>query len=210
MPRGAGVKRTILVVGYGADIVRSLFSAQPDVDFVVQSEQKGTGHAVMTCREHLAGHKGPVFVLYGDMPLLRTESLLGLLNELGSNHATCVIGTALTKANEGLGRIVRNASGDFLRIVEQKDASSQERAITEINIGCYIFDGPSLLWALDRIRPNNKQNEYYLTDCPAILKEDGRRVLAACRFDIEEAWASIRGFSLPRWSARSKSGPRSR
>jgi len=185
--RQAGVKRTILVVGHGADIVRGLLSAEPDVEFALQSEQKGTGHAVMMCREHLAEHKGPVYVLAGDTPLLRSESLLGLLDDLTSNGAACVIGTAVTEANEGLGRIVRDAAGDFVRIVEQKDASPAERAITEINTGCYAFDGPSLLWALDRIRPNNTQNEYYLTDCPAALKEAGKRVVAAARFDVAEA-----------------------
>jgi bifunctional UDP-N-acetylglucosamine pyrophosphorylase/glucosamine-1-phosphate N-acetyltransferase len=118
---------------------------------------------------------------------LRSESLLGLLDDLTSNGAACVIGTAVTEANEGLGRIVRDAAGDFVRIVEQKDASPAERAITEINTGCYAFDGPSLLWALERIRPNNTQNEYYLTDCPAALKEAGKRVVAAARFDVAEA-----------------------
>ncbi len=97
-----------MVVGHGADVVRSLLSSEPDVDFAVQSEQKGTGHAVMMCREHLAEHKGPVFVLAGDTPLLRSESLHGLLHDLTSNRAACVIGTAVTEANEGLGRIVRD------------------------------------------------------------------------------------------------------
>jgi bifunctional UDP-N-acetylglucosamine pyrophosphorylase / glucosamine-1-phosphate N-acetyltransferase len=185
--RQVGVKRTIMVVGHGADIVRSLLAAEPDVDFAVQSEQKGTGHAAMMCREHLAGHQGPVFVLNGDTPLLRSESLQALLEDLLSNGAACVIGTATTGANEGLGRIVRDASGEFVRIVEQKDASPQERAITEVNTGCYAFDGPSLVWSFDRIRPNNKQNEYYLTDCPTVLREAGKRVLATSRFEIEEA-----------------------
>ncbi len=185
--RQAGVKRTIMIVGHGADIVRSLLSAEPDVEFAVQAEQKGTGHAAMMAREHLSGHQGPVFVLNGDTPLLRSESLTGLLDDLTRNRAGCVIGTAVTDANEGLGRIVRNQAGDFLRIVEQKDAGEDERKIREINTGCYAFDGPSLLWALERIRPNNQQNEYYLTDCPAILKEAGKRVVAAPRFDIVEA-----------------------
>ncbi|HUE12855.1 MAG TPA: NTP transferase domain-containing protein, partial [Planctomycetaceae bacterium] len=135
--RQAGVNRTIMVVGHGADIVRSLLAAEPDVDFAMQAEQKGTGHAVMMCRELLAQHTGPVFVLAGDTPLLRSESLRGLLDDLISNRAACVIGTAVTPANEGLGRIVRDASGDFVRIVEQKDATPAERAITEINTGCY-------------------------------------------------------------------------
>jgi bifunctional UDP-N-acetylglucosamine pyrophosphorylase/glucosamine-1-phosphate N-acetyltransferase len=185
--RQAGMKRTIVVVGYGADVVRSLLSAQSDLDFAIQSEQKGTGHAVMMCRDQLGSHQGPVFVLAGDTPLLRSESLSGLLADLQSNRAGCVIGTAVTAANEGLGRVVRNAAGEFVRIVEQKDATPEERAITEINTGCYAFDGPSLLWALERIRPNNKQNEYYLTDCPTLLKEAGERVVAARRFDFAEA-----------------------
>jgi bifunctional UDP-N-acetylglucosamine pyrophosphorylase/glucosamine-1-phosphate N-acetyltransferase len=185
--REAGVRRTILVVGHGADIVRGLLAGEKDIEYAVQSEQKGTGHAVMMCREHLAHHTGPIFVLAGDTPLLRSESLEGLLQDLSANRAACVIGTAVTEANEGLGRIVRDASGEFVRIVEQKDASPEERAITEINTGCYAFDGPSLLWALERIRPNNKQNEYYLTDCPTLLKEAGKRVVAARRFDFAEA-----------------------
>jgi bifunctional UDP-N-acetylglucosamine pyrophosphorylase / glucosamine-1-phosphate N-acetyltransferase len=185
--RQAGVRRTIMVVGHGADIVRSLLSAEPDVEFAVQSEQKGTGHAAMMAREHLLVHQGPVFLVYGDTPLLRGESLTGLLDDLSANQASCVIGTAITDANEGLGRIVRNGAGEFERIVEHRDASEDQRKIREINTGCYAFDGPSLLWALERIQPNNKQNEYYLTDCPAILKQAGKRVLAAPRFDIVEA-----------------------
>jgi bifunctional UDP-N-acetylglucosamine pyrophosphorylase / glucosamine-1-phosphate N-acetyltransferase len=185
--RQAGVNRTIMIVGHGADIVRSLLSAEPDVQFAVQAEQKGTGHAAMMAREQLVGHEGPVFVLNGDTPLLRSESLTGLLDDLTANRASCVIGTAVTDANEGLGRIVRDSAGDFVRIVEQRDANEVERKIREINTGCYAFDGPSLLWALERIRPNNKQNEYYLTDCAAILREAGRRVVAAPRFDIVEA-----------------------
>jgi bifunctional UDP-N-acetylglucosamine pyrophosphorylase/glucosamine-1-phosphate N-acetyltransferase len=185
--REAGVKRTIMIVGHGADIVRSLLSKEPDVEFAVQSEQKGTGHAAMMAREHLLGHQGPVFVLNGDTPLLRRESLTGLLDDLTGNQASCVIGTAVTDANEGLGRIVRDQSREFVRIVEQKDANADERRIREINTGCYAFDGPSLLWALERIRPNNKQNEYYLTDCPTVLKEAGKRIVAAPRFDLVEA-----------------------
>lgn len=185
--RQAGIVRTVVVVGHGADIVQSLLSSDPDVEFAVQAEQKGTGHAVMMCREFLREHAGPVLVLAGDTPLLTSQSLCGLVDDLTANKAACVIGTAVTDANEGLGRIVRNTEGEFARIVEQKDASPQERAITEINTGCYAFDGPSLLWALDRIRPNNKQNEYYLTDCPAVLEEAGRRVIAVRRFNVEEA-----------------------
>jgi bifunctional UDP-N-acetylglucosamine pyrophosphorylase / glucosamine-1-phosphate N-acetyltransferase len=185
--REAGISRIVIVVGHGADGVRRHFAGQDDVAFAMQAEQKGTGHAVMMCREHLLGHTGPVLVLYGDMPLIRADSLRSLLADLFHEQAVCVIGTASTPSNAGLGRIVRDASGQFKKIVEEKDATPQERAISEINTGCYSFDGPSLVWALDRIRPNNKQNEYYLTDCPRLLKEDGKRVVAAERFDIVQA-----------------------
>ncbi len=185
--RETGVRRIVLVVGHGAEIVRSLFSDQPGVEFALQAEQRGTGHAVMMCREHLAGVEGPVFVLAGDTPLLKSASLASLLQELTRHRAACVIGSAVTDANEGLGRILRDGNGAFEQIVEHKDATPEQRAIREINTGCYAFDGPALLWALDEIQPNNVQKEYYLTDCPAVLKHVGRTVVAAPRFDLHEA-----------------------
>jgi bifunctional UDP-N-acetylglucosamine pyrophosphorylase/glucosamine-1-phosphate N-acetyltransferase len=185
--RQTGVRRIVLVVGHGAEIVRNLFGDQPDVEFAVQSEQRGTGHAVMMCREHLTGVQGPVFVLAGDTPLLKAESLASLLSDLQERRAACVVGSAVTDANEGLGRIVRDSHGLFDRIVEHKDATSEQLAIREINTGCYVFDAPALLWALDEIQPNNAQKEYYLTDCPAVLKHVGRTVVASPRCDLLEA-----------------------
>jgi bifunctional UDP-N-acetylglucosamine pyrophosphorylase/glucosamine-1-phosphate N-acetyltransferase len=93
----------------------------------------------------------------------------------------------VTEANEGLGRVVRDAAGAFLRIVEQKDATPEEAAIREINTGCYAFDCRLLFEALRRVRPNNKQGEYYLTDVPAVLKDEGRTVVASPRFTMVEA-----------------------
>ncbi len=185
--RDAGARRIVVVVGYKADQVRDALAGHPDVEFVLQTEQHGTGHAVMMCEEPLKRHDGPVLVLAGDTPLLRGESLSALLEEQRAHDAVCVIGTAETDANEGLGRIVRDAEGEFLRIVEQRDATPQEAAIREINTGCYVFDGRSLLEALGRIRPENEQGEYYLTDCPAVLKADGKRVIASRSLDIVEA-----------------------
>jgi bifunctional UDP-N-acetylglucosamine pyrophosphorylase/glucosamine-1-phosphate N-acetyltransferase len=153
----------------------------------LQSEQHGTGHAVMMCREPLADHNGPVLVLAGDTPLLKAESLKGLLDEQASHQAGCIIGTAVTEANQGLGRIVRDNAGEFAAIVEQKDATPAQQAIRDINTGCYVFDGQPLLSALTRLKTNNTQAEYYLTDCPAILKSDGLPVLASQKFDILEA-----------------------
>lgn len=185
--RSSGVKRLVVVVGYKADVVRDGLARYRDVEFAMQSEQKGTGHAVRMCAEQLADHDGPVLVLAGDTPLLRGESLFALLSELRDQHAACVIGTAITENNFGLGRVVRSPSGEFLRIVEQKDTTPEEAAIREINTGCYAFDSRLLFQALMQIRPNNSQGEYYLTDVPAILKAEGHPVIAAPKLTIEEA-----------------------
>lgn len=185
--RASGVSRIVAVVGHRADLVRAELSRHSDVEFALQSEQKGTGHAIMMCRDQLASHDGPVLVLAGDTPLLKSESLTGLLKAQSDSNAAAVIGTTDTQANQGLGRIVRDAAGNFDRIVEERDATEEQRKIQEINTGCYAFDSKSLLSALDRIRPDNNQAEYYLTDCPLVLKRDGKPVVAAKVFEVSEA-----------------------
>ena len=185
--REAGAERIVVVVGHKADQVQAALENHPDVEFALQSEQLGTGHAVMCCREQLANHQGAVLVLAGDTPLLRGSSLQALIQELHEKSAACIVGTAQTEQNEGLGRIVRDASGDFLRIVEHKDASPEELQITEINTGCFAYNAESLFDALEQVRPENNQGEYYLTDCAEILRTSGKRVAAACKLDIEEA-----------------------
>lgn len=185
--RDAGVSRMVVVVGHEADRVKAALSHHSDVEFALQSEQHGTGHAVMMCRDQLADHDGPVLVLAGDTPLLRVETLQGLLEEQREHKAGCVIGTAVTAANKGLGRIVRDASGEFEAIVEQKDATPEQQAIQEINTACYVFDNQPLLSVLARLKTNNTQGEYYLTDGPALMKSDGLPVRASQKFDILEA-----------------------
>lgn len=185
--RAAGATRIIVVVGHKADVVRAALAHHGDVEFALQAEQHGTGHAVMMCRDLLADHDGPVLVLTGDTPLLRGSSLQALLDAQRSHEAACVVGTAQTQHNDGLGRIVRDAAGHFLRIVEHKDATPEELAITEINTGCFAYDSRSLFAALDQVRPNNNQGEYYLTDCAEILRTQGRPVVAACKLAIAEA-----------------------
>ncbi len=185
--RAAGVTRTIVVVGHKADVVQAALQHHPDVTFALQAEQKGTGHAVMVCREAVGDHAGSIFVLAGDTPLLRSQSLSALLAEQREHRAACVVGTAVTADNFGLGRIVRDSSGTFLRIVEEKDATPEEKLIQEINTGCFAFEAPELFSALEQIRPTNAQGEYYLTDCAEILRQRGRPVRAAAVFDIAEA-----------------------
>jgi bifunctional UDP-N-acetylglucosamine pyrophosphorylase/glucosamine-1-phosphate N-acetyltransferase len=181
--RFAGTSRILVVVGYQSELVRQALGGHADVEFVLQTKQRGTGHAVAMCADSLSRHDGPVIVLNGDNPLVKGSSVGALVDALRDHQAACVVGSAETDANEGLGRIVRDASGEFLRIVEQKDASPEEAVIREINCGCYAFDGASLLEALAGIRPNNQQAELYLTDCAAILKSQGKRVLALNRLN---------------------------
>jgi UDP-N-acetylglucosamine pyrophosphorylase len=185
--RAAGVERMLIVVGYRADLVRQELSGEPGIEFVEQTEQLGTGHAVMMCREQLAEHEGPVLVLAGDSPMVELGSLQAVLADFEAQQPACLLGTA-TKANPaGLGRIVRDSTGQFQAIVEDKDASAAERAITEVNMSTYVFRSPDLLWALERLTADNAQGEYYLTDCPGVLKAAGRPVVAVNRLQPTEA-----------------------
>ncbi|MCP4507801.1 MAG: NTP transferase domain-containing protein, partial [Fuerstiella sp.] len=185
--RSAGVQKLVVIVGHKADMVREALAGHDDVVFAEQIEQNGTGHAVMMAEAELQGHDGSVLILAGDTPLLQGASLKALLDAQSRQNAACVIGTADTQNNEGLGRVVRNADGEFDCIVEHKDATEDQRKITEINTGCYAFSGPLLLSSLQKLKPNNVQAEYYLTDCPRILMDDGHNVAASCSLTIQEA-----------------------
>lgn len=185
--RAAGVTKIVVVVGHKADEVKAALSHHADVSFALQAEQLGTGHAVIQAKDQLADFEGPTMVLTGDTPLLLGESLANLLNVQRTESAACVVGTAETQNNDGLGRIVRDAVGEFVRIVEHKDASEDELKITEINTGCFAYDTKALFSALDEIQPNNAQGEFYLTDCAEILRNRGERVVASCSLTIEEA-----------------------
>lgn len=185
--RAAGVRRLVVIVGHKAELVRDALRGHADVEFAVQERQLGTGDAVKAAAPLLSSHSGPVLVLAGDTPLIRGASLENLLHEQRVHSAACVVGAATTEQNQGLGRIVRDRSGEFLRIVEEKDATAAEKAIREINTGCYAFHGPDLFSALEELRPANQQAEYYLTDCVEILRRRGRPVHAVPCFTIEEA-----------------------
>jgi bifunctional UDP-N-acetylglucosamine pyrophosphorylase/glucosamine-1-phosphate N-acetyltransferase/UDP-N-acetylglucosamine pyrophosphorylase len=176
--RDAAIGRVLVVVGYQADRVRQALADRPGLEFVEQTEQLGTGHAVMVCRDQLRDHDGPVLVLTGDSPLFQPRSIQQLLLVYERDRPACVMGS-LHKANPtGLGRIVRDEQGDFVGIVEEKDASEEQRQITEVNMSLYVFDCRELLHALDYVRNDNRQREYYLTDCPGVLKSEGKDVRA--------------------------------
>ncbi len=173
-----GVPRAIVVIGYQADLVRARLDGRPDIEFVLQAEQLGTGHAVMVCRDRLLGHDGPALVVAGDSPLMRSESVAGLLAEYQRRPAACVLGTAYKANPAGLGRIIRNRRGDFQAIVEDRDATEEQLRITEVNMSYYVFQSNDLLGALGDLRPDNRQGEYYVTDVPGLLASRGKEVRA--------------------------------
>lgn len=180
--RAAGVRRLILVVGYKAEDVQEALKDQADVEFALQTEQLGTAHAVMMCRPQLeayiAAGGGPVVVVAGDAPLMQAETVAAMLSDWQREPAACLLGTIHVENPQGLGRIIRDETGNFTGIVEEKDATEQQRRITEVNQSYYIFNAADLLTALAQTRPDNAQAEYYLTDCPSLLLAAGRPVRA--------------------------------
>ena len=183
-----GIERSVVVVGYRAEMVRDALSGRPEVSFAHQDQQLGTGHAVRVCQQFLAEHDGPVLVLTGDSPLTQSTSLTALLELYEQHRPACVLGSTHHPTPTGLGRIVRDATGEFMGIVEEKDATAAQLAITEVNMSTYVFDGNELKHALEKLNNNNRQSEYYLTDVPGILKAEGKNVQA---LDVLEVCESL-------------------
>ena len=172
----AGVQQFLVVVGYEADRVKKTLQDRDGVKFVLQDQQLGTGHAVKVCEDHLEGHDGPVLIVAGDSPMIQPESIRSLLDGFETEALDCLLGTLLKDNPQGLGRIVRDKAGRFEGIVEEKDATDEQRAIQEVNMSTYLFRPEHLLWALGQLKNNNRQGEFYLTDCPAILLGAGRKI----------------------------------
>lgn len=176
--KDAGVQRFIMVVGYRAELVQEEFSADSSIEFALQEDQLGTGHAVMVCRDLLADHRGAVVVVAGDSPMLQSDSIAALLAEFHQSRPACILGTLIHHDPTGLGRILRDAAGNFEGIIEHKDATEEQRKITETNMSTYIFDCQKMLAALDHLTDDNRQKEYYITDVPGILLKQGEDVRA--------------------------------
>jgi len=177
--------RIVLVVGPEAEAVCS--AAGDGVAIVEQRERLGTGHAVLQAREHCDEAAGaPVLVLPGDVPLLSAETV----NRLGTHHATtgaaATVLTAIVERPQGYGRVLRQG-GRVKRIVEDRDATDDEKKVTEINTSVYCFDGRRLWSALERVKPENDQGEYYLTDVIGLLAKAGGRLEALAVDDADEA-----------------------
>ncbi len=171
----AGLGRVIVVVGHRRDMVIEALVDYP-IEIVVQADQRGTGHAMQMVREHLGNYEGACLVVPGDVPFLRPETMHGLVQLHDEGDYAVTLLTAEFPDPSGYGRVVRDAANEVVRIVEDGDASPEERAIREINSAVYVFDYRLLSQALDKLRANNSQRELYLTDTIAVIKSSGHRV----------------------------------
>lgn len=167
-----GSENNILILGHKKEEILKVLE---DVEHVVQLEQLGTGHAVMQAQEKLKDHKGTVMVLCGDTPLLTRETLENLYKEHKKSGAVTTILTSIYENPFGYGRIVKE-NDNVKAIVEEKDATEEERKIQEVNAGVYCFETQELLEALSKITNNNKNGEYYLTDVVGINVSQGKKV----------------------------------
>lgn len=187
--KAAGADKVCAVVGHKAETVKEVLG---DVcEFALQAEQKGTGHAVMQAIDVIKNSKGEVVILNGDTPLITAETINKAIEYHKNNGNQATVITAILDDATGYGRIVRDNDGSVLKIVEQKDASEEEKKINEVNSGMYVFDAQPLVYALDKITPNNAQGEYYLTDTLEILLSAGKKIGGYAISDNDE----IRGIN---------------
>jgi bifunctional UDP-N-acetylglucosamine pyrophosphorylase/glucosamine-1-phosphate N-acetyltransferase len=179
----AGAKRKIVITGFGGNLVREAIGSQ--AEFVEQKEQLGTGHAVQQAAPLLAAGKSTVMVLCGDTPLLTGALLRKLYEAHKEAKAKATVLTAVMPDATGYGRIVRTAAGTVARIVEHKDATAEERKINEVNSGIYCFESADLFAALQQVKNDNAQGEYYLPDVLSILRDKGEKIWAVAADDYE-------------------------
>lgn len=179
----------LLVVGHKADMVKEQIG--DTVKYALQAEQKGTGHAVMQASDFIGAHNGYVVILNGDTPLVTAETIKQAIEYHESNGNCATVITAKLDNPFGYGRIIRDENKNVKKIVEQKDATDEEKAVDEVNSGMYVFNADKLVYALSKLTPNNAQGEYYLTDTLEILLADGGKVGAFVIADNDE----IRGIN---------------
>jgi UDP-N-acetylglucosamine diphosphorylase/glucosamine-1-phosphate N-acetyltransferase len=168
--KAMGVEKTVVIIGHQGHAVRQAFQQQGLI-FVEQREQLGTGHAVIQASEVFRQYKGAILILCGDVPLLQAATVRNLFERHIAEEAVVTVLTTILENPYGYGRIVKGCSGNILKIVEEKDATTSEKEINEINTGIYCVQGEFLFDAIEKIGNNNAQKEYYLTDM----------VEAACR-----------------------------
>ncbi len=172
--RQAGIRRILLVVGFGSKRVRKTLGSE--YEYIEQTEQLGTGHALMMTQDRLKDFRGDILVLAGDTPFLTGSILKKLIRHHQKKKAAATMMTAVIDPPPAYGRIVRNASGRVLRIVEERDASREEKKITEVNTSHYCFQAEKVFSLLSSLDRDNDQGEYYLTDVIQLLVQEESRV----------------------------------
>lgn len=167
------VQNTILVIGWKKEMVRAAF---PDYPFAVQEVQKGTGHAVQCAAHLLTDPDSHVLVCYGDTPLMRRETYQSLIDIQLKNGYACTLLSSHLKEGGNYGRVIRDQDGAFSQVVEARDCTPEQAAVTEVNVGVYVFRVRELLAALAQLTTDNAQGELYITDVPALILSAGGRV----------------------------------
>ena len=186
---GAGCDRVLVVVGYGKDEIIANFGHDKRIAFVEQTEQLGTGHAAKCCEHELKKHGGDTFILAGDLPLARGQVLKTLYETHKQERAAATMATAMVDDPTGYGRVIRDADGNFVEIVEQLDCTPEQREIREVFPSFYCAKVDDLLLALSRLKNDNKKGEYYLTDIYGILRRAGKKVVAIQALTAEDVQA---------------------
>lgn len=182
--RALGAEPVVAVVGHQAEVVRAALPAW--CRSALQAEQRGTGHALQCAQEQLAGFTGPLLVLYADTPLLRPETITGLLEEFGADGTAAALLSVILPDGGSYGRVVRE--GDTVAaIVEAADCTPEQRAIREVNAGMYVFQAPAIFDILGQLRGDNAKGELYLTDAVALLRRAGGTVRARLAAEPLEA-----------------------
>jgi bifunctional UDP-N-acetylglucosamine pyrophosphorylase/glucosamine-1-phosphate N-acetyltransferase len=179
------VSRTFVIVGFGAEAVQGYLGDR--VEYALQEQQLGTGHAVLQAKEALVGQEGITIVICGDTPLITGQTLRDMINLHEQTGAAATILTATIDQPAGYGRIIRGAGGSVSRIVEHKDCTAEEAAVKEINTATYCFNNRQLFEALSLVTNQNAQQEYYLTDVIGILTNQGQIVQAYCMENSSES-----------------------
>ncbi|HOJ04049.1 MAG TPA: sugar phosphate nucleotidyltransferase [Bacteroidota bacterium] len=190
LARAAGAERIIVIVGHQRhSVIEYLRAAEPDVEFAVQEQQLGTGHAVQQAIPLLRDFDGDILILSGDAPMTRVRTVRDAIELHLDAGADATVLTAVLPDPTGYGRVLRDEAGRIVRIVEHKDASDEERGVREINSGMYVFRKDALFDALARITNDNAQGEYYLPDVFAIFARE-HRVMLPC---VVDSFDELRG-----------------
>lgn len=169
--RDAGIGRCVAIVGHKADQVMEYLGNK--VEYVLQEQRLGTGHAVQQARRYIEEGEGHILVLYGDTPLVSAQTISNALQYYNEGNYKAVVISADVDDPSGYGRIIRDGEGRLVKIVEQRDANDAEKAVREINSGMYVFSSKELSEALKLLKNDNEQKEYYLTDTLEIMLSKG-------------------------------------